>query len=47
MADWLDAPPKYRRRMSQEIAMFKAYQKLYNQRWLLVCELFWHHENGR
>lgn len=46
MADVLEVPRKYERRMSQQVAEFKAYEKLYNQRWFLICELFWLHKNG-
>lgn len=47
MADVLEIPAKYRNRMSRQLAIFKAYEILYNQRWFLVCELIWHHKHGR
>lgn len=47
MPDVMEVPAKYRRRMSQQIAEYQAYKKLFDQRWFLICELFWHHKNGR
>lgn len=47
MPDVMETPRKYERRISRQIAEFRAIEKLYKQRWLLVIELFWLHENGR
>lgn len=47
MADVLEIPNKYRRRMSRQLADYEVHRKLFNQRWFLVCELIWLHKHGR
>lgn len=47
MADLMEVPSKYRRRMSQQMAELKAYEKWYARAWFAVCELVWLHKHGR
>jgi hypothetical protein len=47
MADVLEISNALEKRMSRQIVRMKAYEKLYNQRWFLVCELFYWHKRGK